>query len=204
MALKWPEGWFANRGQIVQVALGALAFLLACIVAWPSLQANELLSPGSLLYFTIAAFVIFFGVRTVAVVGKPDNRKLKESELPTSPALVYSTTCHVGDYWQEPKELFPLKLYLRRIVTEPVLAVEVALSSTSLSYTYGRQVTKQDDGSFLVPIVEKYPEEDCALFNFSVEEKEASVEIVRVVHANVHTQKVELLVCKFSATAKYS
>jgi hypothetical protein len=51
--------WFANRGQIIQVVTAIAAFMLGAYIAWPHLKANDFLSAGSILFYLVAASVIF-------------------------------------------------------------------------------------------------------------------------------------------------
>lgn len=51
-------GWFANRGQILQIVLQLIALIIAGRNAFPSFMANELLSLGALLFYALVASIL--------------------------------------------------------------------------------------------------------------------------------------------------
>lgn len=60
-----PENkWFANRGQVLQIIIGALALILALIIghknAWNELMGNHFVSLGALLLYALVGLVIFW------------------------------------------------------------------------------------------------------------------------------------------------
>ena len=52
------EEWFANKGQIIQIILGAIACIIAGIKGWPDMRRNNLFSAGALLFYLLIAIVL--------------------------------------------------------------------------------------------------------------------------------------------------
>jgi hypothetical protein len=50
--------WFANRGQIMQVAINAVALIATTKGAWPDLAANRFFATGALIFYALVASVL--------------------------------------------------------------------------------------------------------------------------------------------------
>jgi hypothetical protein len=57
--------WFANRGQIIQIALTAVACSFAGVKAWPDMEKDALFSGGSVLFYILVVVVLVSVGRTV-------------------------------------------------------------------------------------------------------------------------------------------
>lgn len=65
-----PREWFANRGQILQLAVAVISIFLAGIKAWPELRVKEFFSLGAIVLYTLV------GLAVLAVTHK-NNRSIK-------------------------------------------------------------------------------------------------------------------------------
>lgn len=61
-----PENWFANKGQIIQMAVAVMALILGAIREWPTLKDNEFLSAGALLFYALVGLVVISIARLVS------------------------------------------------------------------------------------------------------------------------------------------
>jgi hypothetical protein len=197
----WFEGWFANKGQLLQFVVALLAFALACLVAWPTLQANQLLAPGSLLYFFVAALVIISSVRLVPALlarsafAPPKTRTFERDEIRKVRAFVHNVDCKVGDYWSEPGSgILNNRITVRKIVSDPELAVEIIVTGY---FHHGSAVKKISDKTYLVPVTtdSNIWEKNC-LCTFSFSENEVSLKVLHISHANPNSQTALLSICR--------
>jgi hypothetical protein len=59
--------WFANKGQIIQIVLAALATGIAGFLAWPRFRENALLSGGAVLFYVLVLLVVVSLVTMLAL-----------------------------------------------------------------------------------------------------------------------------------------
>jgi hypothetical protein len=77
--------WFANKGQVIQIALAAATLSVAAVKAYPDFRNNNLLSAGTLLFWlslSLVAVSIILLIRPTRQL-QPDRaaRKLAEAEF---------------------------------------------------------------------------------------------------------------------------
>jgi hypothetical protein len=72
------QKWFANRGQVIQVVIGAIALVLAGIKAWPSFRGDQVLSMGTILFYVLILLTVLSVwrlVRNAIQASKPTEGK---------------------------------------------------------------------------------------------------------------------------------
>ena len=89
MASDQSNKWFANRGQLIQAALAAVAVILSGRNAWPDMKKIEFLSGASILFYLLAAGVLLWIGRAWRLAGMgpsppspasvPDARRAEEA-----------------------------------------------------------------------------------------------------------------------------
>lgn len=62
------DGWFANRGQIIQTGISIIACVFGGVNAWPKLKGNEFVSVEAILFYLLVALLIVSLVLAVRAI----------------------------------------------------------------------------------------------------------------------------------------
>jgi hypothetical protein len=182
--------WFSNRGQLLQFLVGLCGFILACLVAWPTLQANNILNPGSILYFVVALFVIIASVRLLPL---SKTTALEPDEIANCRGYVHKIQLHKGERWDEPGGQVRTHLTLRNVVEQPALGVEVVADGL----TPHPQVKEIARDTFFVPASGTANSRYLSLCFF--DNTRIDLLVIRLDHANPHAQTADFSICIASA-----
>jgi hypothetical protein len=197
--------WFANRGQIIQVVTAAAAFLVAAYLAWPHLKADDFLSPGSILFYLIAASVIIqlrrFPLPQRHLQPQPQPAKTEEEDPFPTRSKVFTHTFSEGELFvARSYGTTSIKITLRGIIQntdkkderDPEYFADVQVDMADVWLLRGGPQTKKiSDDRWHIP--EGGRSIDRSISSFSLGDTYLSCMILKVEHIDHHAHKAIII-----------
>ena len=200
------ETWFSNRGQIVQVALAALACLMAGINAWPAIRQLEFLNFAPITFYVVVAAVFVYAVSVRSAPRDKDKDKgggTSNSTLIgpaeqhwTLKSSFFKLTCTLGSLNELPGFPNPVNLVVTNIEGEgDQLRANLAFSSGGFHLTGGVNVKELGKNKFSMPILRYTCDEDSVFYSLCREDIFLYFSL-RVEHINPHAKEVIIAGCR--------
>lgn len=193
--------WFTNRGQVIQVALTALALVLAVVVQLPYLrQHTELWDLFPYLLLALFIFGVFQSGRMFGAVASAGKLAIEERSRPS--VQWWSPTIRIGDYWHQELGLRDLRITLVRIIPEEPPVAELHFDG-GIFHSFRPRPTDDHSGFNTYRLTASRSSVDVekkSVFAFDLDESMIRFTAIRVDHLNPHTNEVKLCVGWFSAS----
>jgi hypothetical protein len=203
--------WFANRGQVIQIALTAIALVVAVIVSLPVLKEHkELLDWLPFIFLALAFYGMFQLGRLFTKPTAPStvaSPPVATSMVPTPPASQHpfktfidlrSPTIRMGDFWEEKLQYRIVRITVTNIIGGEKPVAELRFEQGYFCSLPGLRTN--DFRVFRLPASSpRRDTEENSVFSFGFTEGQIDMFAVRVDHINPHTNEVRLSICNFRA-----
>jgi hypothetical protein len=199
--------WFTNRGQIIQVALTALAFGVAVIVSLPALKEHkELLDWLPFLFLALTFYGTFQLGRIFPKTSPSSSLSTTNAPVASAPDSPYRTsiemwspTIRAGTFWEGRLSLRKSRITVIKVIDGETPTAELRFEGGVFHGLAG--VRTKDFQTFLLR--GRYPgldQEANSVFSFDFREGLIEMFAARIDHINTHTNEVTFIVCSVRAS----